>query len=88
MVSPALSTLPAMHEHDTTTGPVLRRHEALAIGAPGLGAASSCTLSKELTEGPYWIENGLTRPRRAGCAGTRRKGEWSYIGRKTLVVEA
>jgi protocatechuate 3,4-dioxygenase beta subunit len=24
-------------------------------------AAASCTLSKELTEGPYWIENGLTR---------------------------
>jgi protocatechuate 3,4-dioxygenase beta subunit len=24
-------------------------------------AAASCTLTKELTEGPYWIENGLTR---------------------------
>ena len=23
--------------------------------------AASCTLSRELTEGPYWIENGLTR---------------------------
>lgn len=23
--------------------------------------AAACTLSKELTEGPYWIENGLTR---------------------------
>ena len=24
-------------------------------------AAASCTLSKELTEGPYWIDNNLTR---------------------------
>jgi len=28
---------------------------------PGPAEAASCTLSKELTEGPYWVENALTR---------------------------
>ena len=37
--------------------------------------AAACTLSKELAEGPYWIENGLTR---------RDVTE----DRKTLVVDA
>jgi protocatechuate 3,4-dioxygenase beta subunit len=29
--------------------------------APAAGAASSCVLSPEVTEGPYWIANDLTR---------------------------
>ena len=31
------------------------------LGAPGAEAATSCVLSPEVTEGPYWIDNALTR---------------------------
>ena len=64
----------------------LRRREALAaVGSLGLGgmlgsarlgaadeaaAAQTCVLTPEVTEGPYWIENGLTRRDiRAGRGG-------------------
>jgi hypothetical protein len=56
---------------------LLRRREALAaLGALGLAAAipklrslgttedaeaASCVLMPELTEGPYWVRNNLTR---------------------------
>jgi protocatechuate 3,4-dioxygenase beta subunit len=54
----------------------LRRREVLVAGAGGLGAlvlgtrpaaalrsatSASCVLSPELTEGPYWIDESLTR---------------------------
>src|SRR5882672_9540056 len=33
-----------------------------AVGAaPSASDAAACTLSKEVTEGPYWIENSLSR---------------------------
>jgi protocatechuate 3,4-dioxygenase beta subunit len=31
------------------------------LGAQGAEAATSCVLSPEVTEGPYWIDNNLTR---------------------------
>ena len=66
------------HDRQTTT---LRRREALAAAASGLGllwtascggrdgaaataveqTSESCTLARELTEGPYWIDTRLTR---------------------------
>ena len=66
------------HDRQTTT---LRRREALAAAASGLGllwtascggressaaataeqTSASCTLTRELTEGPYWIDTSLTR---------------------------
>jgi protocatechuate 3,4-dioxygenase beta subunit len=54
----------------------LRRREVLVAGAAGLGAlvlgcrpavalrsatATSCVLTPEMTEGPYWIDEALTR---------------------------
>jgi protocatechuate 3,4-dioxygenase beta subunit len=52
--------------------PNLRRREVLAAGAAGLGAvalglrptaarSASCVLTPEMTEGPYWVEEHLTR---------------------------
>jgi protocatechuate 3,4-dioxygenase beta subunit len=32
-----------------------------ALGTPGADAATTCVLSPEVTEGPYWIDNSLTR---------------------------
>jgi protocatechuate 3,4-dioxygenase beta subunit len=32
-----------------------------ALGTQGAEAATSCVLSPEVTEGPYWIDNSLTR---------------------------
>jgi protocatechuate 3,4-dioxygenase beta subunit len=34
---------------------------ALTGGAPPAGAAGSCVLSPEVTEGPYWIDDSVTR---------------------------
>jgi protocatechuate 3,4-dioxygenase beta subunit len=31
------------------------------LGTPGAEAAAACVLSPEVTEGPYWIDNNLTR---------------------------
>lgn len=31
------------------------------LGTPGAEAATACVLSPEVTEGPYWIDNHLTR---------------------------
>ena len=31
------------------------------LGTPGAEAATTCVLSPEVTEGPYWIDNHLTR---------------------------
>jgi protocatechuate 3,4-dioxygenase beta subunit len=31
------------------------------LGTPGAEAATTCVLSPEVTEGPYWIDNKLTR---------------------------
>ena len=31
------------------------------LGTPGAEAAATCVLSPEVTEGPYWIDNHLTR---------------------------
>jgi protocatechuate 3,4-dioxygenase beta subunit len=33
----------------------------LALGTPEAAAAGACTLDPEVTEGPYWIDNHLTR---------------------------
>jgi protocatechuate 3,4-dioxygenase beta subunit len=41
------------------------------LGAPPEAGAASCLLTKEVTEGPYWIANSLTRRDiRAGRTGT------------------
>jgi protocatechuate 3,4-dioxygenase beta subunit len=40
---------------------VLGRPGGLALGTPEAAAAGACTLDPEVTEGPYWIDNDLTR---------------------------
>jgi protocatechuate 3,4-dioxygenase beta subunit len=67
--------------NDDRDAPTLRRRDALAAAASGLGllwtascggrdgaaavaaeqTSASCTLTRELTEGPYWIDTNLTR---------------------------
>jgi hypothetical protein len=40
---------------------VLGKPGGLALGTPDAAAAGACTLDPEVTEGPYWIDNDLTR---------------------------
>jgi protocatechuate 3,4-dioxygenase beta subunit len=63
-----------MNAHDEAQGAVRRREALLALGGLGLGlagyraasdaseaVAADCVLSREVTEGPYWVANKLTR---------------------------
>jgi protocatechuate 3,4-dioxygenase beta subunit len=40
---------------------VLGKPGGLALGTPEAAAAGACSLDPEVTEGPYWIDNDLTR---------------------------
>jgi protocatechuate 3,4-dioxygenase beta subunit len=40
---------------------LLGRPGGLALGTPDAAAAGACSLDPEVTEGPYWIDNHLTR---------------------------
>ena len=40
---------------------LLGRPGGIALGTPEAAAAGACTLDPEVTEGPYWIDNDLTR---------------------------
>ena len=44
---------------------------------PAASLAAACTLSKELTEGPYWIDNDLTR-RNIKAGKARRAARAAY----------
>jgi protocatechuate 3,4-dioxygenase beta subunit len=40
---------------------LLGKPGGLALGTPEAAAAGACSLDPEVTEGPYWIDNDLTR---------------------------
>jgi protocatechuate 3,4-dioxygenase beta subunit len=40
---------------------LLGKPGGIALGTPEAAAAGACTLDPEVTEGPYWIDNDLTR---------------------------
>jgi hypothetical protein len=40
---------------------LLGKPGGIALGTPEAAAAGACSLDPEVTEGPYWIDNDLTR---------------------------
>ena len=47
---------------------LLGRAGGIALGTPEAAAAGACSLDPEVTEGPYWIDNHLTRRQSARTA--------------------